>query len=89
MPDVELALILRNTETASRDARAALEATERFVENIGPRLSALEARFSSLEARVGGLEKGLDGVARSNYRIETLLADIAARLAGAGPVSSI
>ena len=88
-PDnVELALILRNTETASRDARAALDATERLVASIGPRFSGIEARFSALEtrvsgleARVGGLEQALDGLARSNHRIETMLADIAARIA--------
>ena len=81
MPDnVELALILRNTETASRDARAAFDATERLVASIGPRLSSLEARLSGLESRVGGLEKALDGIARSNYKIETMLADIMARL---------
>jgi septal ring factor EnvC (AmiA/AmiB activator) len=78
--NVELALILRNTETASRDARAAFDATERLVEGIGPRLSSLVARLSALEARVGGIEKGLDGLARSNYKIETMLADITARL---------
>jgi hypothetical protein len=89
MPDnVELALILRNTEIASRDARAAFDATERLVAGIGPRfagmeahLSALEVRVGALEARVGALEVGIDGVARSNYRIETMLADIAARSA--------
>jgi hypothetical protein len=81
MPDtIELALILRNTETASRDARAAFDATERLVEGIGPRLSSLEPRLSALEGRVGGMEKGLDGLARSNYKIETMLADVAARL---------
>ena len=88
MPDnVELALILRNTETASRDARAAFDASERMVTGIGHRLSGLEARlsglegrFDALEGRVGGLEHALDVIARSNYRLEAMLADIAARL---------
>jgi septal ring factor EnvC (AmiA/AmiB activator) len=88
MPDnIELAIILRNTETASRDARAAFDATERLVEGIGgrfdsveSRIATLESRIAGLERRVGSMEKGLDGLARSNYKIETMLADIAARL---------
>ena len=88
MPDnVELALILRATETASRDARAAFEATERLVEGIAGRFDSVESRIitmeyrmAGVERRVGGLEKTLDGIARSNYKIETMLADIMARL---------
>jgi hypothetical protein len=47
---------------------------------VGPRLSALEVRLSALESRVGGMDHGLDGLAGANYRIETVLADIAARM---------
>jgi hypothetical protein len=93
--NVQLAIILRNTETASRDARAAFDATQRLVTGIGSRfsgtetrfsgietrLSAVESRIGGLETRVGGLEEAFEAVARSNYRIETALTDIAARLA--------
>jgi len=74
MPDnVELGRILRATEALSRDARAAFDATGRLMACVGPRLSALESR-------VGGMDHGLDGLAGANYRIETVLADIAARM---------
>ena|ERR1700760_3987018 len=92
---VELHLILRNTENASRDAAAALEATERLINGVGPRFdaldsrlnglegrfSALEGRFAALERRVTGLERTMDSIARSNHNIEQMLTDIFARLA--------
>jgi len=81
MPDnVELGRILRATEALSRDARAAFDATGRLMACVGPRLSALEVRLSALESRVGGMDHGLDGLAGANYRIETVLADIASRM---------
>ena len=40
-----------------------------------------ELRLSALEERVSGVERGIDQIARSNHRLETMLADIAARLA--------
>ncbi len=89
MPEnVELAIILRNTETASRRARAAFDATQRLVTGIGARFSGIETRLSAVEPRVGGLDTRVGGfadafdtVAKSNFRIETALADIAARIA--------
>jgi hypothetical protein len=84
--NVELKLILRNTETASRDAKAALEATLRFVTSFDGRLTAFEARigaletrFTALETRTAGIERGIDEIARSNHRIEQMLAEILAR----------
>ncbi len=89
MENVDLTLVLRNTETASRDARAAFDATERLVLSIGPRFDAiesritsLESRMTSLESRMGSVEKGIDGIARSNHRIEQMLADILGKLSG-------
>jgi hypothetical protein len=97
----DLKLVLRNTATASRDAAAALEATERLVIGIGARFdalegrltgsesrfgalesrfTALETRFTALETRAGSLERGMDSIARSNHRIEGMLADILARV---------
>ena len=80
-------LVLRNTEKASRDAAAALEATERLVVSIGARFDSIESRISTLESRItdverriGSLENGMDGIARSNHRIEQMLAEITARL---------
>ena len=80
--NIDLTLILRNTERASRDAAAAFEATERLVVGVGSRFDALESRISSLERRVSVLEAGLDGIARSNHRIEQALSEIMARLPG-------
>src|ERR1035438_4488325 len=81
---LDLKLILRNTEHASSDARAALEATDRLVNHIGARfdaiedrLTAMESRMVGVESRVTGIETGMDAIARSNHRIEQLLADIA------------
>jgi hypothetical protein len=86
--NLDLKLVLRNTEKASGDTEAALEATERLVVSIGARfdsiesrISTLESRMTGLERRVGAVEKGVDGIARSNHRIEQMLAEIAARLA--------
>ena len=76
----DLKLILRNTEKGSRDAEAALEATERLVTGVGARFDALEGRVTALERRITGLERGMDGIARSNHRIENMLADILVRL---------
>lgn len=78
--NVDLTLILRNTADASRDARAALDATERFIEAFGPRLSALEARFGALESRTAGIERSLDGIARATVRMERMVGDILAAL---------
>jgi predicted nucleic acid-binding Zn-ribbon protein len=88
---LDLKLILRNTEHASSDARAALEATDRLVNHIGARFDAIEDRLTAMESRivgvesrmvgverrVTGIETGMDSIARSNHRIEQLLADIA------------
>jgi hypothetical protein len=35
---------------------------------------------TGLERRMTSLERGMDGIARSNHRIETMLADILTRL---------
>ena len=87
MENVELTLVLRNTERSSRDAAAALEATERLVVSIGARFDSIEARISTLESRmsgvdrrVGSIEHGIDSLARSNHRIEQMLGDIFAKL---------
>jgi hypothetical protein len=87
--NVDLRLILRNTENASRDAKAALDATLRFITTVGgrmtgleARMTGLEARFTALEGRTEGIERGLDEIARSGHRIEQVLADINAKLAG-------
>jgi len=85
--NVDLKLVLRNTEKASRDAEAALEATLRLATSVGARFDALESRMSSLETRmtsierrIGSVESGLDGIARSNHRIEQMLIEMAAKL---------
>ena len=78
----DLRLILRNTEKTARDAEAALEVTERLVTGVGARFDALEGRMSALERRVGGLERATDSIARSNHRIEQMLADILAHVSG-------
>jgi hypothetical protein len=85
--NVELGLILRNTENASRDAKAALDATLRFITSFGGRMTAFEARigaletrFTALEDRTTGIERGIDEVARSQHRTEQTLANIAAKL---------
>jgi hypothetical protein len=87
MDNVDLTLILRNTEKASRDAQAAFDVTEMLVVSIGARfdsidsrIGGLESRVTGLERRMGAMEKGMDGVARSNHRIEQALIDIAAKL---------
>ncbi|HME23570.1 MAG TPA: hypothetical protein VKI44_19970 [Acetobacteraceae bacterium] len=89
-PDnVELGLILGNTTEASRDAKAALDATLRSMTTVVGRLTGveariggLEARFTALEDRAAGIERGIDELARSNHRIEQILADVQAKLAG-------
>ena len=89
MENVDLMLVLRNTEKASRDAEAAFDATQRLVVSIGARFDSVESRISTLESRMSGLERrvasveyGIDGVARSNHRIEQILGDIFAKLGG-------
>ena len=77
---LDLSLILRNTENASRDSRAALEATLRFIESFGPRLNALEGRFSALEARTAGIERTLDEIARVGHQTGQDVAAILAKL---------
>jgi hypothetical protein len=83
--NVELGLILRNTESASRDAKAALEATLRFITSFDGRLTAMEARmgaleirFTALENRTTGIERGIDEIARSQHRMEQTLAELLA-----------
>ena len=85
--NVDLRLILRNTERASRAAQAAFDATERLVVSVGnrfdaleSRMTAVESRMASLESRIGCVEKGMDGIARSNHRLEQMLSDILAKL---------
>ena len=78
--NLDVKLILRNTEHASRDAQAAMEVTERLVVSIGARFDALESRVTSLEIRMTAVERGLDAIARSNHRMEQMLGDILARL---------
>ena len=80
LDNIDLKLILRNTEQASRDALAAMEATERLVISIGARFDALESRAGSLEARMTSLElritaveKSVDGIARLMHRTEKAL----------------
>ncbi len=84
---MDLTLILRNTENASRDAKAALGATERLTTSVGSRLSAMEARFLALETRFAALETrynsmegAIEGVAQSNLRIVQLVTDVIDRL---------
>ena len=76
--NIELGVILRNTADAARDARASLEASDRFITAFGPRLKALESRFASLEERTAGIEKTLDENSRALARIEATLATISA-----------
>ena len=83
----DLKLVLRNTEKSARDAQAALEATERLALSVSPRFNAIEAwltgleqRMTALEQRMASVETGIDGIARSNHRIEQMLTDILARL---------
>jgi septal ring factor EnvC (AmiA/AmiB activator) len=97
--NLDLRLVLRNTEKASCNAAAALEATERLVVSIGARFDSIDSRISTLESRastvesrltgverrIGAVEHGLDGIARSNHRIEQMLADIAGRLPTPAP----
>ena len=78
--NIDLTLLQTLVQKASRHAEAALAATERLYAAVLPRLGALEARFSALEHRVSGMEHGLDQIARSNHRLEAMLADIAAKL---------
>jgi hypothetical protein len=78
--NVDLGLIQTLLQKASRDAEAALAATERLYSSVLPRLSALESRFSAMEARFAGMEGALDHIGRSNHRLETMLADIAGRI---------
>ena len=92
--NLDLKLVLPNTEYASRDARAALEATDCLVTMIGARFDAMEDRMTAVESsvtavesrmvgverRVTAVETGMDSIARSNHRIEQMLADTAATL---------
>jgi hypothetical protein len=85
--NVDLGLIQTLLQKASRDAEAALAATERLYSSVLPqfetislRLTAMEGRIGGLEQRVTGMERGLDQIARSNHRLETMLADIAGRI---------
>ena len=73
----DLKLVLRNTEKSARDAQAALEATERLALSVSPRFNAIEAwltgleqRMTALEQRMASVETGIDGIARSNHRID-------------------
>jgi len=85
--NLDLKLVLRNTEHASRDARAAPEATDRLINMIGARFDAIEDRMTAVESRMVGVERrvtavetGMDGISRSNHRIEQMLADVADKL---------
>ena len=92
--NVDLTLILRNTQSAARAAEAALESAEGLRSDVGNRLTAMEARFSALEGRFTALEgpvttlaAGQDSLHRAALRIpdrldgiEARLADLAARL---------
>jgi hypothetical protein len=92
--NVDLTLILRNSQSAARAAQAALEIAEWLKSDVGNRLTALEARFTglegrftSLEGRVTTLAAGQDSLHRAVLRIadgldgiEARLTDIAARL---------
>jgi chromosome segregation ATPase len=87
MENVDLILVLRNTDKASRDAAATFEATQRLVVSIGARFDSIESRISTLEShmsgldrRVGSMENGIDSIARSNHRIEQMLGDIFTKL---------
>ena len=80
MDNIDLTLLQSLVQKASRDAEAALAATERLANSVLPSLQALEARVSALEARFSGLERGLDQIARSNHRLEAMLADVAGKL---------
>ena len=80
MDNIDLTLLQSLVQKASRDAEAALAATERLASSVLPSLQALEARFSALEARFSGLGRGLDQIARSNHRLEAILADFAGKL---------
>jgi predicted nucleic acid-binding Zn-ribbon protein len=89
LENVDLTLVLRSTEKASRDAEAAFDATQRLVVSVGARFDSIESRISTLESRMSGLqrrvasvENGIDGVGRSNHRIEGMLGDIFAKLGG-------
>jgi hypothetical protein len=74
----DLKPVLRNTEKSARDAQAALEATEPGRRHR-PRFTSIEARLTGLEQRLASVETGIDGVARSNHRIEQMLSDVLAR----------
>ena len=83
--------VRHRTEKSSRDAQAALEATERLVIGVGALFDAVEARLTGLERRMASVETSVDSVARpthkieqalteSNYEIMRMLTDSAARL---------
>jgi hypothetical protein len=87
----DLKLVLHNTESAARDAQAALEATGRLIAGIGPRFSAIEARIGGIEQRLTAVEASVEAGARtmhrieqafgeSNFAIQQMLSDILARL---------
>jgi hypothetical protein len=46
---VDLRLILRNTQQATRDAQAAIAAVERLIGGLGARFEAIEARLGAIE----------------------------------------
>jgi len=81
--NVGLTLILRNTEEAARDSRAAMEATQRLIESFGPRFSAVEARISALEQRSAGIERAIDEMARVTHRTQQMVASILSKVADA------
>jgi hypothetical protein len=49
-------------------------------DRLESRFCALESRVTGLERRMASLWRGMDGIARSNHRIETMLADSLTRL---------
>lgn len=85
--NVDLTLILRNTQAAARAAQAALDIADGMRSDVGNRLTALEARFTALEGRFAALEgrvttlaAGQDGLHRAVLRIADLLDGIDGRL---------
>lgn len=62
--NLDLKLVLRNTEHASRDARPAVEATDRLINMIGARFDAMEDRMTAVETRITAVESRMIGVER-------------------------
>jgi hypothetical protein len=76
----DLSLVLVHFQRATRAAEAALQITERLRDELGPRLTSLEARFGALESRVTSLALGVDSLQRGVLKIADILDDHGARL---------